>query len=236
MTEEEHALALKRIPVVEKEGITWKTFKYTLSRPMWWICVPTYVCLVLSNYWTTYMALWLRAEKYPIEMVNVLPTFIDLIRAFSSWLGTTLAGTLSLRGLWTFQFVRSCLCFCRISCVERLLTNKIHKMQTTMFFACLMLSIWNIPNALKFVAFYLSGFSGMASPILVRVPIAPLSCPQTAEYKTNSCSFFYKMQYTWVNFTLKENYGERGLIISSMMTMGFSTSIWVPLLIVSLEA
>ncbi|ELQ33608.1 pantothenate transporter liz1 [Pyricularia oryzae Y34] len=178
MTEEEHALALKRIPVVEKEGITWKTFKYTLSRPMWWICVPTYVCLVLSNYWTTYMALWLRAEKYPIEMVNVLPTFIDLIRAFSSWLGTTLAGTLSLRGLWTFQF-------------------------TTMFFACLMLSIWNIPNALKFVAFYLSGFSGMASPIL----------------------------YTWVNFTLKENYGERGLIISSMMTMGFSTSIWVPLLI-----
>lgn len=118
MTEEEHALALKRIPVVEKEGITWKTFKYTLSRPMWWICVPTYVCLVLSNYWTTYMALWLRAEKYPIEMVNVLPTFIDLIRAFSSWLGTTLAGTLSLRGLWTFQFVRSCLCFCRISCRE----------------------------------------------------------------------------------------------------------------------
>lgn len=38
-------------------------------------------------------------------------------------------------------------------------------------------------------------------------------------------------QYTWVNFTLKENLGERGLIISSMMTMGYSTTIWVPLLI-----
>jgi len=42
-TEEEHALALKRIPVVEKDGITWKTFKYTLKRPMFWICVPCYV-------------------------------------------------------------------------------------------------------------------------------------------------------------------------------------------------
>ena len=42
-TAEEHALALKRMPVVEKEGITWKTFKYTLKRPMWWICVSCYM-------------------------------------------------------------------------------------------------------------------------------------------------------------------------------------------------
>lgn len=40
---EEHALAVKRMPTVEKEGITWKTFKYTLGRPMWWICVPCYM-------------------------------------------------------------------------------------------------------------------------------------------------------------------------------------------------
>jgi ACS family pantothenate transporter-like MFS transporter len=42
-TAEEHALASKRMPVVEKEGITWKTFKYTLKRPMWWICVSCYM-------------------------------------------------------------------------------------------------------------------------------------------------------------------------------------------------
>lgn len=42
-TDEEYALAVKRIPTVEQEGITWKTFKYTLSRPMWWICVPCYM-------------------------------------------------------------------------------------------------------------------------------------------------------------------------------------------------
>jgi ACS family pantothenate transporter-like MFS transporter len=31
------------MPVIEKEGITWKTYKYTLKRPMWWICVTTYM-------------------------------------------------------------------------------------------------------------------------------------------------------------------------------------------------
>jgi hypothetical protein len=62
--------------------------------------------LVQAHYWTGYMALWLRSTGYSIELVNILPTFIDLLRALSSWLGTTLAGCLSLRGLWTFQAVR----------------------------------------------------------------------------------------------------------------------------------
>jgi len=37
-----------------------------------------------------------------------------------------------------------------------------------MFFACIVLAVWNVPDALKFVAFYSGGLSGMASPILVR--------------------------------------------------------------------
>jgi ACS family pantothenate transporter-like MFS transporter len=182
------------MPVVEKEGITWKTFKYTLKRPMWWICVTCYMSvtdhrfarlhktdafhsfLVQAHYWTGYMALWLRSADYSIELVNILPTFIDLLRALSSWLGTTLAGCLSLRGLWTFQ-------------------------ASFVFFAIIVLAVWEVPDILKFVAFYFGGFSGMASPIL----------------------------YSWVNSTLAENYGERGLIISSMMTFGFCTQIWIPL-------
>lgn len=122
------------------------------------------------------MALWLRADNYSIELVNILPTFIDLLRALSSWLGTTLAGCLSLRGLWTFQ-------------------------ASFVFFAIIVLAVWDVPDIPKFVAFYFGGFSGMASPIL----------------------------YSWVNRTLANNYGERGLIISSMMTFGFCTQIWVPL-------
>jgi ACS family pantothenate transporter-like MFS transporter len=122
------------------------------------------------------MALWLRSAGYSIELVNILPTFIDLLRALSSWLGTTLAGCLSLRGLWTFQ-------------------------ASFVFFAIIVLAVWDVPEILKFVAFYFGGFSGMASPIL----------------------------YSWVNHTLADNYGERGLTISSMMTFGFCTQIWVPL-------
>lgn len=42
-TEEEHSIATRRIHHVEDEGITWKTFKHTVSRPMFWICVPCYM-------------------------------------------------------------------------------------------------------------------------------------------------------------------------------------------------
>lgn len=58
-------------------------------------------------------------------------------------------------------------------------------------------SIWDVLDILKFLAFYLGGFSGMASQIL----------------------------YSWVSRTLAVNYGERGLIIPSMLTFGFCTQI-----------
>lgn len=35
--------------------------------------------------------------------------------------------------------------------------------------------------------------------------------------------------FSFVNTRLKDSYGERGLVISSMMTFGFCTQIWVPL-------
>ncbi|KAF4120332.1 Pantothenate transporter [Geosmithia morbida] len=175
-TEEEFRIASTRIRTVEQKGITWSTFKYTLSRPMWWICVPCYVCMIQAHYWTGYMALWLRSSGYTVTLVNILPTFIDLLRAICSWLGTTLAGSLSLRGLWTFQSVPAT-------------------------FAMIVLAVWTVPDGMKFVAFYCGGFTGMASPIL----------------------------YSWVNLTLKESYGERGLVISSMMTFGYAFRIWVPL-------
>lgn len=61
--------------------------------------------LCQAAYWTTYMSLWLSAEGYSVQLRTVLPTFVDLLKAISSWLGTTLAGSLSLRGLFSFQCV-----------------------------------------------------------------------------------------------------------------------------------
>lgn len=79
--------------------------------------------------------------------------------------------------------------------------HDIADVQSFVLFAVIVLTIWNVPDGLKFCAFYFGGFSGMASPIL----------------------------YSFVNSRLPDNYGERGLVISSMMTFGFCSQIWVPL-------
>lgn len=50
MSQEEYELASDRLITRdgkkgEDSGITWRTFKQTLSKPMWWICVTTYMCV-----------------------------------------------------------------------------------------------------------------------------------------------------------------------------------------------
>ncbi|ORY29542.1 major facilitator superfamily domain-containing protein [Naematelia encephala] len=182
LTDDEYALASSRL-IAEKgqdgrdHGIKWSTIKNTLRKPMWWICVPSYIFMIQADYWVGYMSLWLKARgDLSVEMINVYPTFVNLIQAISSWLGTTLAATISIPILWTFHFF-----WC--------------------FLATILLSVWYIPNWLKFVAFYLGGISGMGSPIL----------------------------YSWINSTLRNSTAERGFIISSMMTAGYCTYIWVPL-------
>ena len=62
--------------------------------------------MIQSDYWVGYMALWLKARgDLSVELVNVLPTFVNLIQAISSWLGTTLAASIGIRYLWTIHRV-----------------------------------------------------------------------------------------------------------------------------------
>lgn len=62
--------------------------------------------MIQANYWVAYMALRLKAKgDLTVELVNVPPTFVNLIQALSSWLGTTLAATVSIYVLWSFQSV-----------------------------------------------------------------------------------------------------------------------------------
>ncbi|CZR66881.1 related to transporter protein [Phialocephala subalpina] len=70
-------------------------------------------------------------------------------------------------------------------------------------FSSICMTVWNIPRGLKFVAWYAYGLQGCISPIL----------------------------YSVVNDILKDDAEERALVISSMMTAGYSTYIWVPLLL-----
>lgn len=73
---------------------------------------------------------------------------------------------------------------------------------STSSFCAIILTVWHVPIGLKYFAWYSSGTSSMTSPIL----------------------------YSWINSVLAESPSERALILSSMMTIGYSTYIWVPLL------
>lgn len=66
--------------------------------------------------------------------------------------------------------------------------------------AAIVLTIWNVPNGLKFFVWYSAGMTAMNSPIL----------------------------YSWINSTLRESPAERGLIISSMMVAMFPHSVLTP--------
>lgn len=70
-------------------------------------------------------------------------------------------------------------------------------------FSTICMIIWDIPTGLKFFAWYLYGVAGCASPIL----------------------------YSAVNTIVRDDSEERALILGSMMTVGYSFNIWVPLLV-----
>ncbi|WOO83011.1 Pantothenate transporter liz1 [Vanrija pseudolonga] len=179
MTDDEYELSRTRMPPHHgyDNGINWKNIKYTLSRPMWYLCVTVYVCMIQGSYFLGYMVLWLKSIGLSVEKVNILPTYMQLVQALSSWLGTTFAATVGLPYMWSFG-------------------------NLFVFICAIILTVWHVPIGLKYFAWYSSGTSSMTSPIL----------------------------YSWINSALAESPSERALIISSMMTMGYSTFIWVPLL------
>lgn len=179
LSTEEHALATSRLtnkPVAGK--INFALLKRTLKMPIWWLMVFVYVFLIQSNYWTGYMALWLKSEapKYSIPQINTLPTVTYIISAFASWFGTSLSATLPPIGLFS-----------------------VGALATT--FSTIILTIWNVPDALKFVAFYVGGLTGLLSPVL----------------------------YSWLNTKLRHDPEARALTISSMMTFGYTSYSVIPI-------
>ncbi|ERS96086.1 hypothetical protein HMPREF1624_07622 [Sporothrix schenckii ATCC 58251] len=75
--------------------------------------------------------------------------------------------------------------------------------ETCCVFSTICMIVWDIPTGLKFFAWYLFGVAGCASPIL----------------------------YSAVNTIVRDDSEERALILGSMMTVGYSFNIWVPLLV-----
>ncbi|OQE11517.1 hypothetical protein PENVUL_c002G00324 [Penicillium vulpinum] len=152
-------------------------FKRTLKRWHIWVFVTCYACMIISTYPTSYMNLWLKAEGYSVTQINQLPTVTYAVTIVASWLGSTLA---AIYPEWII-FTIACAC-----CT----------------FSSLCMIIWNIPTALKFVAWYAFGAFGCLSPIL----------------------------YSAVNLIVRDDAEERALILGAMMSLGYSFNVWVPLL------
>ncbi|KAI1335466.1 MFS general substrate transporter [Xylariaceae sp. FL0016] len=181
LSEEEIALAklrLERAKIRKPGKLNLDVFKRTLKRWHIYVFIMCYISMIISSYPSQYMNLWLKAEGYPVAQVNRLPTVIYGIQIVASWLGSTLA---SIYPSWAIYSIET----------------------TCVVFSSICMIIWNIPRSLKFVAWYLYGVSGCASPIL----------------------------YSTVNTVVKNDSEERALILGAMMTFGYSFDIWLPLLL-----
>jgi hypothetical protein len=82
--------------------------------------------MIISYYPTSYMNLWLKAEGYPVQKVNELPTVVNAINIVASWLGTTLA---AIYPSWVIYSLATAGCLLGSICMI----------------------VWNIPRGLKYV-------------------------------------------------------------------------------------
>ncbi|KAF3030765.1 hypothetical protein E8E15_010977 [Penicillium rubens] len=166
-----------RAKIRQPGNMSLDVFKRTFKRWHIWVFITCYACMIICSYPSSYMSLWLKEEGYSVTQINQLPTVTYAVNIVASWLGTTLA---AIYPEWIIYTIASACCL----------------------FSTLCMIIWNIPTALKFVAWYVLGAAGCLSPIL----------------------------YSTINVIVRDDAEERALIMGSMMTFGYSFNIWVPLL------
>ncbi|OJD36792.1 vitamin h transporter [Diplodia corticola] len=99
-------------------------FKRSLRRWHIYVFVFCYICMIISSYPSSYMNLWLKAERYSVPQINKLPTALNAITIVSSWLGTTLA---AIYPSWAIYSVAMAACVFSSACM----------------------TVWKIPVALK---------------------------------------------------------------------------------------
>ncbi|KAH7031493.1 vitamin H transporter [Microdochium trichocladiopsis] len=149
----------------------------------WYVGVMAYILFLSGAYPHGQMALWLKDEAakhgtYSVQQINTLPTGAQAVSVVSTILAT---GLCMIYPTWAiFQIVIAIVAFANI---------------------CMM--VWFIPNALKFVCFYLFGTTACVTPILVPT----------------------------VNVWLKDSAEARAFFNGSMITLGFAINSFYPLLV-----
>ncbi|KAK8129062.1 major facilitator superfamily transporter [Apiospora sp. TS-2023a] len=183
ITNDDRDLAQKRMASVGRAPrgkLGWSAFKRIFGR--WHIYLLSILYIIFINLGPSSsvnpMALWLKTTGHSVSQINIIPTASYAIQLVLTVLFAIVSDAIRHRA--------------RIMSIPTLLG----------FFAALVLSIWNIPDALKWFAFLLQRAS---------VPYGPLSM-------------------SWANEICGRDAEERAVVIGVMNSLGYAFNAWVPLL------
>ncbi|EJU00854.1 MFS general substrate transporter [Dacryopinax primogenitus] len=182
MTPADKQLAVDRIAragVGKNPGFfDWKLIKRAFSTWHWYLFVPGYVFFGLGTQAaTTWFGVWLQAEGYSVYLRNIIPTFTNLV---------TLVAVL-IWG-WVSDYIEN-----------RPLIMIIAIIYGIFPLACL--SVWDIPNGLKFFS-----------------------------YLTLGVEYITPLFFTWANEVNRQDDGVRSFIVASMNCAQYAMAAWVTIL------
>ncbi|EXJ86549.1 hypothetical protein A1O3_03502 [Capronia epimyces CBS 606.96] len=126
------------------------------------------------------LPLWLKAEGYSVENINTITTVSPAVTIVASVVCGILADAYDGAKVWLIAITA--------------LLN---------IFAGIVLAIWNVPEGLKFFAFFLAGTADGIAAII----------------------------YAWANEICAHDAEERALVVSAMNTIGNTFGAWIPLLV-----
>lgn len=124
------------------------------------------------------LSLWLKAEGYSVGKIDTITTVSPAVTIIASVICAVLSDIYDAKA--------------SLIAITAVLN----------IFACVVLAIWNIPDELKFFAFFLSGTADGIAAII----------------------------YAWANEICAHSAEERALVISAMNTIGNTFGAWIPLL------
>lgn len=120
--------------------------------------------------------------------------------------------------------------------IKKGLTSSSPPLQIPQFIAVILLCIWKIPRGVKFMCYYLSGLGGATSPILyswvnISTSLSSNPCPSgTRPPGVPSRVSQIANHPPLPSSAMRKDPEQRALILSSMMTAGFASNLFIPLL------
>ncbi|PVH72722.1 pantothenate transporter [Cadophora sp. DSE1049] len=134
---------MERIGRAAPRKLTWKSLKKVYTSWQLWAFIVPYTMVANASSGTQYFNLWLKSEKFSVEMVNIIPTAGSAIQVVASFL------------------------FGAISDFTGQRKHAANSVMVILMISNIILSIWNVPRAALLFAFFLSYVGISAQPIII---------------------------------------------------------------------